>query len=65
MKTYCSIINCKFINTFRQNSEKKNCIGNGVVNGIHSKEGNGNAQDSVLGLGYYKKGRLLQAHALQ
>lgn len=44
--------------------EKKNCIGNGVVNGIYSKEGNGNVQDFVLGFGYYKKGRFLQVYVL-
>lgn len=38
-----------------QNTEKKNCIGNGEVNGIHRKDGDGNTQNSVLGLGYYKK----------
>lgn len=43
--------------------EKKNCIRNGVVSCIYSKEGNGNTQDSVLGLGYHKKGRHLQEHA--
>lgn len=50
--------------TSRQNTEKKNCIGNGEVNGIHRKDGDGNTQNSVLGLGYYKKGRHLQEHAL-
>lgn len=44
--------------------EKENCIGNGVVNGIYSKEGDENIQNFVLGFGYYKIGRYLQEYVL-
>lgn len=39
--------------------EKKNCVGNGEVNGIYRKDGDGNIYNFVLGFGYYKKGRYL------